>query len=158
MRGAGAEKELLQLAEALGCAVAVQPGAKGFFPEDHPQFVGIFWGQVSTLGADSIVHWADAIICAGTIFTDYSTVGWTALPNIPQMVAEMDHVTLNVSRRPFQSCSASRLSVNLTEKVIRNDSTMVEYIAFAQTHQLSWRSATKIHSPVNRSLGGYKHS
>ncbi|KUJ08317.1 pyruvate decarboxylase [Mollisia scopiformis] len=125
LRRAGAEKELLKLAEKLGCSVAVQPAAKGFFPEDHPQFVGIFWGQVSTLAADSIVHWADAIICAGTVFNDYSTVGWTALPNIPHMVAEMDHVT-------FPGAHFSRVRLcdflsRLAEVVTRNDSTMIEY-------------------------------
>lgn len=125
IRRAGAEKALLKLAEALGCSVAVQPAAKGFFPEDHPQFVGIFWGQVSTLAADSIMHWADAIICAGTMFTDYSTVGWTALPNIPHMTAEMDHVT-------FPGAHFSRVRLcdflsSLAERVTRNDSTMIEY-------------------------------
>ena len=125
LRRAGAEKELLQLAEALGCAVAVQPGAKGFFPEDHPQFVGIFWGQVSTLGADSIVHWADAIICAGTLFTDYSTVGWTALPNVPQMTAEMDHVTFPGAH--FSRVRLSDFLAKLAKIVHHNDTTMLEY-------------------------------
>ena len=34
------------IAEALGCAVAVMPDAKGLFPEDHPQYIGIYWGPV----------------------------------------------------------------------------------------------------------------
>lgn len=125
LRRAGAEKALLKLAEALGCSVAVQPAAKGFFPEDHPQFVGIFWGQVSTLAADSIMHWADAMICAGTMFTDYSTVGWTAMPNIPHMVAEMDHVTFPGAH--FSRVRLSDFLSKLAERVNHNDSTMVEY-------------------------------
>jgi pyruvate decarboxylase len=71
----GAQDELRRFAEAMGCAVAVQPAAKGAFPEDHPQFVGIFWGQVSEPPTNAIVNWADAIVCIGTVFTDYATVG-----------------------------------------------------------------------------------
>ena len=32
VRAAGAEKEVIQLADALGCSVAVMAAAKGFFP------------------------------------------------------------------------------------------------------------------------------
>ncbi|KAJ9156028.1 Pyruvate decarboxylase [Pleurostoma richardsiae] len=120
-----AEKELVALAEAMGCAVAVQPAAKGMFPEDHKQYVGIFWGQVSTDAADAVVHWADAIICAGTVFNDYSTVGWTAMPNIPLMVAEMDHVTFPGAH--FSRVRLSEFLSHLASEVNFNDSTMVEY-------------------------------
>lgn len=125
LRRAGAEKELLQLAEAMGCAVAVQPAAKGMFPEGHPQFIGVFWGQVSTLGSDAIINWADAVICVGTIFTDYSTVGWTAMPDVPLMIAEMDHVIFPGSH--FSRVRLCEFLAQLTSEVNTNDSTMVEY-------------------------------
>lgn len=125
LRRAGAEKELLELAEAMGCAVAVQPAAKGMFPEDHPQFIGVFWGQVSTLASDAIINWADAIICAGTMFTDYSTVGWTAMPDIPLMIAEIDHVTFPGAH--FSRVRLSEFLGRLASEVEPNDSTMVEY-------------------------------
>ena len=35
LRAAGAEKQAIELAEALGCAVVVMAAAKSFFPEDH---------------------------------------------------------------------------------------------------------------------------
>src|SRR5271156_3732965 len=47
------------VAEALGCAVAVMPDAKGFFPEDHPQDIGIYWGPVSSPGCEAVMDWAD---------------------------------------------------------------------------------------------------
>src|SRR5262249_18182791 len=86
LRAAGAEKEAVELADALGCSVAVMAAAKSFFPEDHPQFVGIYWGEVSTLGAREIVDWSDAVVCLGTIFNDYATLGWTAMPNGPAVL------------------------------------------------------------------------
>lgn len=125
LKRAGAQKELLQLAEAMGCAVAVQPAAKGMFPEEHKQFVGIFWGQVSTCGADSILHWADAMLCVGTVFNDYSTVGWTAIPDIPLMTAEIDHVTFPGAH--FSRVRLAEFLAKLATQVEYNDSTMVEY-------------------------------
>ena len=50
LRAARAEKEVIELADALGCAVVVMAAAKSFFPEDHPQFAGIYWGEVSAPG------------------------------------------------------------------------------------------------------------
>ena len=126
LRAAGAETAFLELAEALGCAVAVMPGAKSFFPEQHKQFVGVYWGEVSTLGANSIVDWSDGLLCAGTVFTDYSTVGWTAQPTGDSgLFADSDHVHL-----PGADFSRVRLAdflSALAKKVTRNDTTMVEY-------------------------------
>ena len=56
------------------------PNAKGFFPEDHPQYVGIYWGEVSSPQCQAIVDWADLIVAAGAVFNDYTTVGWSAQP------------------------------------------------------------------------------
>ena len=125
VRAAGAQKELVKLAEAMGCAVAVQPAAKGMFPEDHKQYVGIFWGQISTQAADTIVHWSDALICVGTMFTDYSTVGWTALPKIPFMHAAMDHVTFPGAH--FSRVRLAEFLSHLASQVTHNHNTMVEY-------------------------------
>jgi pyruvate decarboxylase len=125
VRRAGADDELMKLAQALGCAVVVQPAAKGSFPEDHPQFAGIFWGQVSTLGADTMVNWADAVLCIGTVLSDYSTVGWTAMPTVPLLHADMEHVT-------FPDAQIGRIRLadflsELAERVSYNAGTLVEY-------------------------------
>lgn len=124
-RRAGAHKELLRAVEALGCAVVLQPAAKGIFPEDHSQFAGIFWGQVSSLAADSIVNWADILFCIGTVFTDYSTVGWTATPSVVQIVADMDTVTTPSTH--FGRVQLHDFLSALGEVCSWNNSTLVEY-------------------------------
>lgn len=53
LRAFGAIEAFRELAEALGCGVAVMPNAKGFFPEDHPQYVGIYWGGISSPGCEA---------------------------------------------------------------------------------------------------------
>src|SRR5580693_10790463 len=57
------------------------PRRKASFPKTIHQFAGIYWGEISAPGAREIVNWADAVVCIGTIFSDYSTVGWTAMPS-----------------------------------------------------------------------------
>lgn len=126
LRAAGAEKEAIELADALGCSVAVMAAAKSFFPEDHPQFVGIYWGEISAPGAREIVDWSDAVICIGTIFNDYSTVGWTAEPHGPGVL------TADTDRVHFEGHDFGRIHLRdflaaLALKVEKRDATMVEY-------------------------------
>ncbi|RAK95903.1 alpha-keto acid decarboxylase family protein [Aspergillus ibericus CBS 121593] len=95
VRAAGAESAVVALAETLGCAVTVQPAAKSMFPESHPQFAGVYWGEASTLGAEETVEWSDVVVCVGTVFTDYSTAGWTAMPPVMNRISVgMDQVTV----------------------------------------------------------------
>jgi len=43
LRAWGAEEAFLELAEASGYPVAIQPHAKGLVPESHPRYIGAFW-------------------------------------------------------------------------------------------------------------------
>ncbi len=115
-----------ELAEAIGCGVAVMPDAKGFFPEEHPQFIGVYWGSVSSPGTEPVLTGADMILAAGPTYTDYATEGWTAQP--PQ-----DH-TINAEARYVRFPQAEYTVVDLAEflstlakKVQKNDATLVQY-------------------------------
>ena len=126
LRAAGAERQAVELANALGCSVAVMAAAKSFFPEEHPQYVGTYWGGVSTPGAQAIVDWSDSIICIGALFNDYSTAGWTAMPHGPGvMLADPSHIC-------FEGHDFSRIHLRdflsaLAKKVGKRDATMIEY-------------------------------
>lgn len=129
LRAAKAEKEAIELAEALGCSVAVMAAAKSFFPEEHPQYVGTYWGEISSPGTSAIVDWSDGVVCLGAIFNDYSTVGWTAMPSGPTVLnANKDSVKFDgyhfsgIHLRDFLSC--------LARKVEKRDATMAEFARF----------------------------
>lgn len=131
LRSYGAIGAFRKLAETLGCAVAVQPSAKSFFPENHPQFIGIYWGSVSSPGCEEIVDWADLIIAAGTVYTDYSTVGWTAQPP--------DSKTINAEPSRVRSINTDYNEIelvdflsDLSKRVKKNDSSLIR---FNQTHR-----------------------
>src|ERR1700689_3183839 len=99
----GAIGAFRDVAEALGCAVAGMPGAKGFFPEDHPQYIGIYWGPVSSPGCEAVMDWADVILAAGPVFSDYTTAGWTGEPPAEKMI--------NVSARDVPLTDAEKPNV-----------------------------------------------
>ena len=100
--------------------------AKSFFPEDHPQFAGIYWGEVSAPGAREIVDWADAVVCIGTIFNDYSTVGWTAMPSGAGVLTADQH-RVYLEGHDFGRIHLRDFLSGLARKVQKRDATMVEY-------------------------------
>ncbi len=126
LRAAGAEKQAIALADALGCSVAVMAAAKSFFPEDHPQFVGIYWGEISAPGAREIVDWSDSVVCIGTIFNDYSTVGWTAMPSGPGVLTA-DLKRVHLEGHDFSQIHLRDFLSALAQKVEKRDATMIEY-------------------------------
>lgn len=84
-----------QLADCSEYAVAIMPNAKGFFPETHPQYIGRYWGQVSSPGCGEIIESCDAYLFAGPIFNDYTTVGWSSLINPEKLIeVQPDRVIL----------------------------------------------------------------
>ncbi|KAL6003321.1 Pyruvate decarboxylase 2 [Asimina triloba] len=75
LRVAKAIEAFVQLADASGYAVAVMPSSKGLVPEQHPHFIGTYWGATSTAFCSEIVESADASLYAGPVFNDFSSVG-----------------------------------------------------------------------------------
>jgi pyruvate decarboxylase len=126
LRAAGAEKQAIELAEALGCAVTVMAAAKSFFPEDHPQFAGIYWGEISSPGAREIFDWADSVVCVGTIFNDYSTVGWSAMPS-GRGVLTADQNRVYLDGYDFGRIHLRDFLSGLAHKVQPREATMIEY-------------------------------
>jgi pyruvate decarboxylase len=62
---------------SLSCeyALAVMADAKGFVSEQHPNFIGIYWGPASSPGCCEIVESSDMHFIIGPNFNDYTTVG-----------------------------------------------------------------------------------
>ena len=66
--------------------VAMQPSAKGFFPESHKRFLGTYLGQVSSPYCSEVVESCDAYLFAGAIHNDYSSVGYSLLLKKEKMI------------------------------------------------------------------------
>ncbi|MCZ9290950.1 alpha-keto acid decarboxylase family protein [Corynebacterium lehmanniae] len=127
LRPYGAIDAFKRLAEALGCAVAVQPNAKGFFPEDHPQYIGHYLGTSSAPGAEAMVDLSDCVLAAGPMFTDYSTVGWTTtVPNDSGYIAiAEDGVT--TPEGDYTNLPIAAVLDAVAQKVEKNSATTEQY-------------------------------
>ena len=66
----GAERDFLRLAERLGAPVVTTPLAKGVFPMDHPQHMGIHIGPFSAEAIQRRVRQADLVLSLGNQLTD----------------------------------------------------------------------------------------
>lgn len=79
LRVAKAQKAFTNLADTCEYPLAVMPSAKGLVSEQHKNFIGTYWGAVSTNFCGEIVESADAYMFVGPIFNDYSSVGYSLL-------------------------------------------------------------------------------
>ena len=113
------------LAEAMGCAVAVQAAAKGLFPEAHPQYAGVFWGAAGEARARALADWADGVLCLGTLFSDYSTAGWTAEPP-PEARLLVEPDCVRWAGRHFGRVPAATFLAALAAAVPRRDASAQE--------------------------------
>src|ERR1700756_1581856 len=149
LRSYGAIEAFRELAEALGCAVAVMPNAKGFFPEDHPQYAGIYWGEVSSPQCQAIVDWSDLIVAAGPVFSDYTTVGWTAQPPRQRLInAEAQGVRF--ADTEYTGVALADFLSDLAKKVQANDATLTQYQRLRGTSSVVRREAADPAAPLSR--------
>lgn len=77
---------LIELADACGYALAIMPSAKGLVPEDHPHFIGSYWGILSTPFSAEIVESADTHLFAGAIFNEFNSAGFSLLVKMEKAV------------------------------------------------------------------------
>lgn len=110
----------VDLADASGYPLAVMPSAKGLVPENHPHFIGTYWGAVSTSFCAEIVESADAYLFVGPIFNDYSSVGYSLLLKKEKaIVVQPDRVV--IGNGPTFGCILMKdFLIALAKRVTRN--------------------------------------
>ena len=126
LRSQDATTAFRQLADALGCAVAVMPDAKGLFPESHPAFIGTYWGSVSSPNCAEVVESSDCQLFAGPMFNDYTTTGWTTLTSAAKLVhAGPDF--LRMAEAEFSGLRLDALLGLLATRVTKNPASLTGY-------------------------------
>jgi pyruvate decarboxylase len=150
LRSYGAIDAFRELAEALGAAVAVMPNAKGFFPEDHPQYADIYWGEVSSPQCQAIVDWSDLIVAAGPVFNDYTTVGYSALPPRQRLINAEPRV-VRFPDTEYTGVALADFLSDLAKKVQANDATLTQYKRLRGTASIAVRpKAADPAAPLSR--------
>jgi len=126
IRSWGAIEPFAQLAEASGYAMANMAAAKGFVDETSPQYMGTYWGSVSSPGCGEIVDSADAYLFAGAIFNDYSTVGYNLLLK-PQKLITVNPYSVKIAETTYNQVCMSDFLAAMAKKVEHNDASLVAY-------------------------------
>jgi pyruvate decarboxylase len=127
LRVAKAQKAFMDFAEASGYPIAVMPSGKGLVPENHPHFIGTYWGAVSTSYCGEIVESADAYVFVGPIFNDYSSVGYSLLiKKEKSLIVQPNRVTIGNGLSLGWVFMADFLTA-LTKKVKTNTTAVENY-------------------------------
>ena len=126
LRPAAAVEAFRQFIDASGYAVAMMPNAKGFFPEEHPNFVGIYWGPVSSPGTEAIVESADVYLFAGPVLSDYASCGHTIEISPKKLI----HVGTDFVQLPgalYQDIVMDEFLAALAGQIKRNDTSLATF-------------------------------
>lgn len=116
-----------ELTNAAGYPMAAMVNAKGMVDEQHPNFIGTYWGQVSTAYAAETVESADAYLIAGAVLNDYTTTGWTLLLKDERMVRVNANTVTVAGARTYHCVVMSEFLTALAAKLKRNDTAMRNY-------------------------------
>lgn len=126
VRMAEALDAVIQLANAAGCAVATMPDAKGMFPEDHPCYIGTYWGPVSSPAAGETVESADMYVFFGPNFNDYTTAGYACLIKKKGLVkSNYDRVETPVGE--YGCVNMGEFAIALSKELSRNEASLKAY-------------------------------
>jgi len=124
----GAERDFARLAEKLGVAVVTTVDAKGVFPMDHPQHMGIHVGPFSPPAIQRRVRDADLVLALGTLLTDMNL--GAAKPQVRRersiwalgdRVNVSFHQYTEVQLRDFVAALARERLPRFREKVVYHD-------------------------------------
>ncbi len=127
LRGGDARAAFETLAAKCAYGVACMPNAKGFFPETHRQFTGIYWGNASSPGCREVVESCDAYLFAGPIFSDYTTVGFSALIQ-PARLVEASPERILVEGQAYHGIVLAEFLAGLASQLTTNPTSLEAYL------------------------------
>lgn len=82
----GLLKSVCEISETLNIPVVSSIMGKSSFPESHPNFIGIYFGQFGAEEVQRFFEDCDCIIAVGTVLTEMETGGFTAKLPLEKLV------------------------------------------------------------------------
>lgn len=161
LRGGDSIGAFETLASKCAYGVACMPNAKGFFPETHRQFMGIYWGSASSPGCREVVESSDAYLFAGPIFSDYTTVGFSALIQ-PARLVEASPERILVEGQAYHGIILSEFLARLAAKLTANSTSLDAYLRIKEAAEAAPAaesediplSTRRLFHHINESLDG----
>ena len=122
----GAIDGFQRLVDASGYAMANMPNAKGFVDESQSQYIGTYWGSVSSPGCSEIIESADTYLFAGPVFTDYTTVGHNLLLKATRLIT-VSPFSVKVADAVYDEIRMVDFLHALAQRVQCNGASLVAY-------------------------------
>lgn len=114
------------LSLSCGYALAAMPDAKGFVSEQHPNYIGIYWGPVSAPGCGEIVESSDLYFFIGPNFNDYTTVGHVCNIQPKKMIVIADG-SVSIAGNVYTGVYMNEFLSGLKKVLKRNDTALKAY-------------------------------
>lgn len=114
------------LSQSCGYALAAMPDAKGFVSEQHPNYIGIYWGPVSSPGCGEIVESSDLYFFIGPNFNDYTTVGHVCNIQSKKMIVIADG-SVSIAGTVYTEVYMNEFLRGLKDKLKFNDASLKAY-------------------------------
>lgn len=114
------------LSQSSGYAMAAMPDAKGFVSEQHPNYIGIYWGPVSSPGCGEIIESSDLYFFVGPNFNDYTSVGHVCNIQPKKMISIADG-SINVAGRIYTDVYMNEFLNALKAQLKYNDTSLKAY-------------------------------
>jgi len=102
------------------------PNAKGMFPEDHPGFIGTYWGNISSPFCCETVESSDLYLFVGPVFNDYTTAGYSTLIQRQKMI-EITPERIKLPHQEFGCVRMNEFLRALTERVQKQPASLETY-------------------------------
>ncbi len=116
-------EELLEFANKTSIPVTILSGGKGAFNEKHPQFIGVYNGELSAPYLQQRVDEADCIIQIGAKPTD-STTGGFSYDFSKKNVIQITPFSVNATNKKYAPITMKdalvALSDKITQKILRS--------------------------------------
>mmetsp|Transcript_11341 Transcript_11341/g.28757 ORF Transcript_11341/g.28757 Transcript_11341/m.28757 type:complete len:359 (+) Transcript_11341:221-1297(+) len=103
------------------------PNGKGMIDEDKDNFIGTFWGQVSSPFCCETVESADMYVFVGAIHNDYTSCGYTTLLKEEKMIAIHENEVVICGERRYHGVLMREVLAMLASKCERQDASLVNY-------------------------------
>ncbi|XP_027191883.1 pyruvate decarboxylase 1-like [Cicer arietinum] len=143
MRKSKACDTFMDMADASGYAIAILPSAKGMVSENHPNFIGTYWGVASSSFCSEIVESSDAYLLAGPFFNDVTTMGYTLLIKKEKSITVFPNRVVIGNGPTFDFISMKDFFKALSKRLQRNTTSIQNYRRIFVPDGLPIHSKTK---------------
>lgn len=106
VRRFGLHTHVIALAEALNLPVVTSILGKSAFPENHPNFIGNYFGQFGDPNVKEYVEQADCIIALGAVLTEMETGGYSAKLH-PEVLIQLNHHETKIGYHVYNDLTLS---------------------------------------------------